>query len=71
MTRRRALAVAVAAMSLAGPAAAQTTVDIFDTATGTERLGTIMLQEEAGGGVRFTPDLGDILPAGDHGFHAL
>ena len=70
MTRRRALAVAVAAMSLAGPAAAQTAVDIFDTATGTERLGTIVLQEEAGGGVRFTPDLGDILPAGDHGFHA-
>ena len=70
MTRRRTLAVVIAAVVLAAPAAAQTTVDIFDTATGTERLGTIVLQEEAGGGVRFTPDLGDILPAGDHGFHA-
>ena len=70
MTRRRALAVAVAAMSLAAPAAAQMTVDVFDTTTGTERLGTIMLQEEAGGGVRFTPDLDDILPVGGHGFHA-
>ena len=70
MTRRRTLAVTIAAVVLAGSAAAQNTVDIFDTATGTERLGTITLQEEAGGGVRFTPDLGDILPAGDHGFHA-
>ena len=70
MTHRRTLAVAITAVVLAGPAAAQNTVDIFDTATGTERLGTITLQEEAGGGVRFTPDLGDILPVGDHGFHA-
>ena len=66
----RTLAVAIAAMALAAPAAAQTTVDIFDTATGTQRLGSVMLEEEVGGGVRFTPDLSDILPAGDHGFHA-
>ena len=68
MTQRRTLAVTIAAVVFAGPAAAQNTVDIFDTSTGTERLGTITLQEEAGGGVRFTPDLGDILPVGDHGF---
>ena len=71
MTRIRTLVgVTIASVALAEPAAAQHVVDIFDTATGTERLGTITLQEETGGGVRFTPDLGAILPAGDHGFHA-
>ena len=70
MIRTRTLAVALAAVALGAPSAAQTTVDIYDTATGTQRLGTINFQDEPGGGVRFTPDLGDILPAGDHGFHA-
>ncbi len=70
MIRTRTLAVALAAVALAAPAAAQTTVDIYDTATGMERLGTVTFEDEPGGGVRFTPDLDDILPAGDHGFHA-
>ena len=55
---------------LGAPAAAQTTVDIYDTATGAEKLGTITFENDAGGGVRFTPDLAGVLPAGDHGFHA-
>ena len=69
MTGRRTLGVAIVAMALAAPSAAQTTVDIFDTATGTQRLGYVTLEGEAGGGVRFTPDLADIHPVGDHGFH--
>ena len=69
MARTRALAVAIAAVVLAAPAAAQMTVEIHNTATdGT--LGSVTLEEEAGGGVRFTPDLDGILPVGDHGFHA-
>ena len=50
--------------TIAAPAAAQNVVDIFGTATDTERLGIITLQEETGGGVRFTPDIGAILPSG-------
>ena len=69
MVRTRTLAVAVAAVTLGAPAAAQTTVEIHDTATG-GRLGTVTLEEEAGGGVRFSPDLDGILPVGGHGFHA-
>ena len=68
MTRRRTLAVAIAAVVLAVPAAAHELV-IFDTAPGTERLGTIEWEPSPGGGVSFTPDLDGILPAGDHGFH--
>lgn len=70
MGRARILMVTIAAMTLAAPAAAQMTVDIYDTATGTEKLGTIAFEDEVGGGVRFTPDLAGVLPTGDHGFHA-
>ena len=69
MIRTRTLAAAVAAVTFGAPAAAQTTVELLDTATG-GRLGTVTLEEEAGGGVRFAPDLDGILPAGGHGFHA-
>lgn len=69
MARTRTLAAAIAAVTLGAPAAAQMTVEIRDTATG-GALGTVTFEEAAGGGVRFTPDLDDILPAGDHGFHA-
>ena len=70
MDGTRTLAAAVAVLTLGAPAAAQTTVDIYDTATGAEKLGTITFENDAGGGVRFTPDLAGVLPAGDHGFHA-
>ena len=69
MTGTRTLAAAVAAMMLAAPTAAQMTVEIHNTATDAT-LGSVTLQEETGGGVRFTPDLDGILPVGDHGFHA-
>ncbi len=70
MTRIRPMAVAIASVALAGTAAAQNVVDIFGTAMGTERVGTITFQEETGGGVRFTLGLGTIVPGGAHGFHA-
>ena len=43
-------------------------VGVYDTAAGAG-LGTVTLEEEPGGGVRLTPDLDGILPAGGHGFH--
>ena len=64
------LLVVTMALMLAAPAAAQMTVDIYDTATGAERLGTIALEDAVGGGVRFTPDIAGVLPTGEHGFHA-
>lgn len=64
------LLVVTIALMLAAPAAAQMTVDIYDTATGAERLGTIALEDAVGGGVRFTPDIAGVLPTGEHGFHA-
>ena len=64
----RTLVVTIAAGVFAAPTAAQTTVLIHDTAAGAE-LGTVTVEEEPGGGVRFTPDLDGILPAGGHGFH--
>ena len=69
MGRTRSMVVAIAALTLAAPAAAQMTVDIYDTATGAEKLGTITFEDEVGGGVRFTPALAGVLPTGDHGFH--
>ena len=69
MARTRTLAAAIAAVVLAAPAGAQMTVEIHDTATD-GALGTVMVEAEAGGGVRFTPDLDGVLPVGDHGFHA-
>ena len=68
MAPMRTLVVTIAAVVFGAPAAAQMTVEIYDTAAGAE-LGTVMLEEEPGGGVRFTPDLDGILPAGGHGFH--
>ena len=69
MGRTRSLLVAIAGLTLAAPAAAQMTVDIYATATGAEKLGTIAFEDEVGGGVRFTPALAGVLPTGDHGFH--
>ena len=69
MIRTRTLAAVVSAVTLAAPSAAQMTVEIRNTATDGP-LGTVRLEEDAGGGVRFTPDLEGILPAGEHGFHA-
>ena len=69
MIRTRTLAAVVSAVTLAAPSAAQMTVDIYNTATDGP-LGTVTLEEDAGGGVRLTPDLEGILPVGEHGFHA-
>ena len=68
MARMRTLVVTIAVVMFGAPAAAQVTVEIYDIAAGAE-LGTVTLEEEPGGGVRFTPDLDGILPAGGHGFH--
>ena len=68
MTRMRTLVATITAVVFSAPAAAQVTVEIHDTAAGAE-LGTVSVQAEPGGGVRFTPDLDGILPAGGHGFH--
>ena len=68
MARMRTLVVMIAAVVCGAPAAAQVTVQIYDTAAGAE-LGTVTVEEEPAGGVRFTPDLDGILPAGGHGFH--
>ena len=68
MAPMRTLVVTIAAVVFGAPAAAQMTVEIYDTAAGAE-LGTVTLEEEPGGGVRFTPDLDGILPTGGHGFH--
>ena len=68
MAPMRTLVVTIAAVVFGAPAAAQTRVEIYDTAAGAE-LGTVTLEEEPGGGVRFTPNLDGILPAGGHGFH--
>ena len=68
MTRMRTLVATITAVVSSAPAAAQVTVEIYDTAAGAE-LGTVSVEAEPGGGVRFTPDLDGILPAGGHGFH--
>ena len=68
MTRMRTLVATITAVVFSAPAAAQVTVEIHGTAAGAE-LGTVAVEAEPGGGVRFTPDLDGILPAGGHGFH--
>ena len=68
MAPMRTLLVMIVAVVCGAPAAAQTRVQIHDLATGAER-GTIMVEAEPRGGVRFTPDLDGILPTGGHGFH--